>query len=110
MIAGTYIKDIKLHDPQRPAPYKNYGTEFNLRKIEFPMKLSDIPRFERQNNMSISLYGYQDGRDGQEGFVYPLKVSKDVKERHVDLLLIANDDTNHYCYIQQISLIAVFKS
>ena len=61
VIAGAYLKDVKLHDPQRPAPYKNYEIEFNLRKIEFPMKLSDIPRFQRQNNMSISVYGYYDG-------------------------------------------------
>ena len=37
---------------------------------------------------------------GQEGFVYPLKVSKEVSKRRVYLLLIADDDTNHYCFIK----------
>ena len=64
------------------------------------MILSDILRFERQNAMSISVYGYQDGKDRQERFVYLLKVTKDMKEHHVDLLLIAIDDTNYYCYIK----------
>ena len=42
----------------------------------------------------VSVYAYQ------EGFIYPLKVSKEVNERHVNLLLIAGDDTNHYCFIK----------
>ena len=76
-----------------------YEKEFTLRGISFPMALKDIPKFEKVNNVSISVCGYQDGKgEDQEGFVYPLKVSKEVNERHVDLLLIANDETNHYCY------------
>ena len=27
-------------------------------------------------------------------------MSKEVNERHVNLLLISNDDTNHYCFIK----------
>ena len=64
------------------------------------MALKDIPKFKRLNNVSISVCGYQEGNEDQEGFVYPLKVSKEVKQRHVDLLLITNDDTNPYCYIK----------
>ena len=65
------------------------------------MNLKDIPKFERLNNVSISVYAYQEGKAvGQEGFIYPLKVSKEVKERHVDLLLSADDDTNHYYFIK----------
>ena len=66
------------------------------------MTLKDILKFKRLNNVSISVYGYQDGKEDQEGFVYPLKMSKEVNERHVDLLLIANDDTTHYCFIKDI--------
>ena len=64
------------------------------------MALKDIPKFEKANNVSISVYGYQEGKEDQKGFVYPLKVSKVMNERHVDLLLIAVDDTNHYCFIK----------
>ena len=64
------------------------------------MALSDIPKFERKNNISISVYEYQDGKDR---YVYPLKISKEVNERHVDLLLIANDSTYHYFYIKDFS-------
>ena len=60
------------------------------------MTLKDIPN---SISVSISVYGYQEGKEDQEGFVYPLKVSKEVNERHVNLLLTADDDTNHYCFI-----------
>ena len=64
------------------------------------MALKDIRNFEKANNISISVYGYQEGKEDQEGFVYPLKVSKEVNERRVNLLLIADDDANHYCFIK----------
>ena len=40
-----------------------------------PMALKDIPRFERMNNISLSVYGYNEGQEDVEkekGFVYPL--------------------------------------
>ena len=70
------------------------------------MTLKDIPKFERLNNVSISVYGYQEGKVGfQEGFIYPFKVSKEVNARHVNLLLIANDHTNHCCFIKDFGML-----
>ena len=63
------------------------------------MALKDIPKFERLNNVSISVYAYQ-AAGGQEEFIHPLKVSKEVNERDVNLLRLADDDTNHYCFIK----------
>ena len=34
--------------------------EFNLQGISFPMALKDIPKFEKANNVLISVYGYQE--------------------------------------------------
>ena len=45
VIAGTYMKDSNLRNQQRPHQYYMYGKEFNLRNIDFPMKLPDIPKF-----------------------------------------------------------------
>ena len=75
-------------NPNRVLHYKEYEKKFNLQGISFPLTLKDIPEFERCNNVSISVYGYQDGKDDQAGFVYLLKVSKEVTERHVDLQII----------------------
>ena len=54
------------------------------------------------NNVLISVYRYQEEKEGQEGFIYPLRVSKEMNDRHVNLLLVADDDTNHYCFIKNL--------
>ena len=112
VIAGLY-GDSHRKNHERISHYLEYEKEFNLRGISFPMTLKDIPKFERLNNISISVYGYQEGKaEDQEGFIYPLKVSKKVNERHINLLLIADDDTNLYCFIKrlwQVGRIAVFE-
>ena len=48
--------------------------------ISFPMALKDIPKFERLNNVSTSVFGYQERKEDRKGFVYPLKVSKEVND------------------------------
>ena len=73
-----------------------------------PMKCTkqSIAKFERQNDVSISVYGWEESRvDDNEneipGFAYPLHVATEVKSRHVNLLLISNDHTQHYCLISR---------
>ena len=100
VIAGTFLKDASIHDPQRPVQYREYEKRFNFEEIAFPMVLTDIPKFEQRNNISVSVYSYQEKTEDRDGFIYPLKVSKENLEQHVNLLLIANEDTNHYCYIK----------
>ena len=100
VIAGLY-GDSHAKNQERVSHYLEYEKEFNLRGISLPMALKDISKFERLNYVLIYVYGYQEGTAGdQERFTYPLKVSKEVNSRHVNLLLIADDDTNHYCFIR----------
>ena len=96
VIAGLY-RDSHAKNHERLSHYLEYEKEFNLQGIQFPMILKDIPKFQRLIHVSVSVYAYQ---EGQEGFIYPLKVSKEVNKRHVHLFLIADDDTNHYCFIK----------
>ena len=65
--------------------------------IEFPVAVDEnvIRKFERNNNVSVNIFGYDD-KDG----VSPLIVSKHASERFVDLLLISNGKTKHYCWIK----------
>ena len=75
--------------------------------IEMPMQLKDIPRFERQNDVSISVYWWkptQKNKDGEEepGFAYPLHNAQEVKPNHVNLLMIG-DDVKHYCWVKHFS-------
>ena len=102
-IAGVF-GDSKTTHPERVAHYQQWENEFNMEGIEMPMALKDIPKFERRNNISVSVYGYDDSKkDEEEGFVYPLQVTCELRERHVNMLLITDDDTNHYCLIKNFS-------
>ena len=69
--------------------------KFDWTGIEFPVSLKQIDRFEKQNPYAINVFGY-------EGEVYPLRISKKNKQV-INLLLIANEETNHYCWIKNMS-------
>jgi uncharacterized C2H2 Zn-finger protein len=81
-----------LHrDLKNPTDYKSYAPHLNeIVWEEYPMSLTDIPRFERQNNVRVHVYGYENA------IVFPLKISEFASEREVFLLLL-NDQ--HYCCI-----------
>ena len=66
--------DSRAVHRERVSHYLEYEKEFNLQGISFPMALKDIPKFKKANNVSISVNGYQEGKEGQEGFEYLLKV------------------------------------
>ena len=76
-------------NPNRVSKYKCFNDELNFINIEFPVKIKDITLFEKQNNISISCFGY-------DKEVYPLYVSQEQDERHVDLLYYEG----HYCLIR----------
>ncbi|XP_020912011.1 uncharacterized protein LOC110249773 [Exaiptasia diaphana] len=91
----------KKKDPQRlNKQLRENSMKFDWTGIEFPVSLKQIDKFEKQNPYAINVYGY-------EGVVYPLKISdklESVEQSHViNLLLISNDETNHYCWIKDMS-------
>ena len=90
-------------DKDRLWKYRPYENELNMDGVSFPTPLKDIDKIEAQNNMSINVFGY-DTKDK----VYPLRISGDTKDQHVNLLLIKevlpNGETNqHYCLIRNFS-------
>ena len=87
----------KEKDAQRLNKQMRENSEkFDWSGIEFPVSLKQIDKFEKQNPYAINVYGY-------EGDVYPLKISKKHKTHVINLILISNDDTNHYCWIKNMS-------
>jgi len=59
--------------------------------IDFPVCLQDIGKFEKSNDLSVDVFGYE------KGYVCPLMISSKQRERVVDLLLISDDEKQHYC-------------
>ena len=77
----------------RVINYIKNEQDLNLKGVHFPTPLHDIPIFERNNNISINVFGY-------EGEVFPLYITKQSCKQHVNLLLLTAKDKQHYCLIK----------
>lgn len=110
------------HNPSRLQHYLKYENELNFDGIDFPVRLQDINKFVSQNKgISVNVYHYDEKND----CVHPLRVSTDVQEIHIHLLLLM-EETNvpnyadtvagnvkwmlsnanvqqHYCWINSLS-------
>ena len=86
-----------FRNPQRVHPYKKFEQELNFSGIPFPVDPSQVPRFEEQNNISIDIYTFQDGKIT----LFYKTMSK--MSKHVDLLLIKTLDSLHYVRIKKLS-------
>lgn len=58
-----------LHHPQRVSNYRAYEQELNTDGLSFPTPLHQIEKFERQNALSINVFGYEDNE------VLPLRIT-----------------------------------
>ena len=77
---------------------KKKEDSLNMKGIEYPVTLKAIDKFERQNpTISINVLGYE------ESVLYPLRVSKCDDRESVDLLLISDEEKQHYCLIKSMS-------
>ena len=85
-------------NPQRiDKNLKSKRDQINMDGIEFPVSLKSIDKVEKQNpSISINVFGYED-------CVYPLRVSKVVDKTAINLLLISDDEKQHYCLIENMS-------
>ena len=78
---------------QRQNKYKPNLHKLNFDNIEFPMSLTDVPKFEKQNNIGINVFGFEKNK------VLPLYLSKIKAQKIIPLLLLTDEFTSHYCLI-----------
>ena len=82
----------------RPSNYRKYLYELNRNGLTFPVHPKhDLKGFEDDNDLSINVYCYEDE------VVVPTRISEKRGERHVDLLIIMDDDFHHYTWIRNMS-------
>ena len=63
-------------------------------KIDFPVKLNQVNKIEKQNGISINVFGYENKQ------TYLVYISKEKYENHTDLLLITEETKAHYVLIK----------
>lgn len=94
-------------NPHETSSYPHFTSVLRFEGIEFPMKLTDIHKFEEMNTISVNVFGtaskFQDGRYITD-IVGPLYFTTARQPTHVNLLLLSDNDGNkHYCLITDLS-------
>lgn len=81
---------------ERVTKYPHYSSVLNLKNIVMPMTIKQIPRFEAQNGISVNVYILE--KSHRKNFnIVPTYLTKNKREKHVNLLLIQNiyEDEDH---------------
>ena len=92
--------------PNKDHPYRlnkemrENSEKFDWSGIEFPVSAlatNQVDKFENQNNYGINILGYENGE------LTLIRRSSKLGIPKINLLLISNDETNHYCWIKNMS-------
>ena len=84
------------HPERADAELREKENTLNMERIEYPVSLKDLGKFEKQNTtISITVFGYE--RES----VYPLRNSHCTdRENKIILLLIEKDGVKYYCLVK----------
>ena len=83
--------------------YKKYFNELNITELNFPLKVSDTPNFEKLNpTISVNVIVYENNE------VFPLYASKHRDWKHnVNLVMFSNNEGKfHYLLVRHMSALA----
>ena len=84
--------------PERITPQlREQAEELNWEGCKFPMAVNKIKLFESRNpHISVNCFGWN-------GSVFPLKIVREEKEIHVDLLLLKKEFKSHFVLVKSFS-------
>ena len=84
--------------PERITPkLREQAEKFDWTDCKFPMALDKIKFFEKRNNISVNVYEWN---------ASPLRITKEEKPFHVDLVFLTKDSQNHFALIKNFSRFA----
>ena len=90
----AFLFSPKNH-PERISKYKEHVVKVKYDKLNFPVKLKDIPKIENMNDIRFNAFGVY----GKQS-IYPFCISNKICDKTCNLLLIENDNKNHYVWIK----------
>ena len=85
---------------ERVTKYAPYEHLLNMSDIDYPVRIKDISKVEKQNNININVFALDNQKDKQS--IYPVYVSNVQSENIVDLLYIEENENTHYCLIKDL--------
>ena len=82
-------------NPQRiKKTDKTFIYQLDYSSIEFPVTVKQINKIEKQNNICINLFGFEEKQ------IFPIYISKEKYQDHMELLLITEGEKKHYVLIK----------
>ena len=98
-------KDKIKTNADRVSNYKQYESEFDFSKINFPLKLSDISKVENIIDYGINVFGYE------KSVVFPLLITKRQDEKIINVLmigdLVGDKKVEHFVYITKLDVLVM---
>ena len=91
---------IRHINPQEKYPQrikktdKQYVGKLDYSGVEFPVGVKHYNKIEKQNSININVFGYENKQP------YPIYVSKETYEDHIELLLVTEKENKHYVLIK----------
>ena len=73
---------------------KKYVEKLDYSGIEFPVSVKQYNKIEKQNNIRINVFGYEEKQK------HPIYVSKEKFNSCLNLLLITEGEVGHYCLLK----------
>lgn len=88
--------------------YYRHENKYNFSELAFPTPWSEVNIFEKNNpSVSVNIYGVkktsQPSLKHSNYHIFPLKIVDNEKADHFDLILITDNEKNHYVYISNFS-------
>lgn len=71
--------------------------QLNYEGIKFPVAVKQYNKIEKQNNININVFGYEDNQ------FYPMYISKEKNQSILNLLLITENENKHYVLIEDLN-------
>lgn len=84
-------------NPERVTNYIAYEHSLNMEGVTYPVPLSQISRVEALNNLRINVFGYENDQ------ITILRVSDKEDLPAINLMLLADEEKQHYCLIKNFS-------
>ena len=82
----------------RPKKHTRHLKKLTFNKERMPMPLSQIPRFEKDNNVKINVYAFEDPRPICPAYLTKIKG----RGKPINLLLLNDDEKSHFCLIKNL--------
>ena len=87
----AHLRPVEDHE-NRTSSYSLHFNKLNLKGLEFPMKVKDIPKFEKFNNLNVNVF------ELIKTVLTPIHINRNYDQSQIDLLLFEN----HYCLITKL--------